>query len=62
VTTPSLLSLDPFAVDQDAVFDAKLLGTWQAGQEGDLCIVQRNGNAYTVLRRIPTASRFRSTP
>jgi len=46
--SPSLLSLDPAVTDQDAVFDANLLGTWQTGQGGDLCIVQRNGSAYTV--------------
>ncbi|MGB9457415.1 MAG: hypothetical protein WCB12_15315 [Bryobacteraceae bacterium] len=48
--SPSLISLDPAVTDQEAVFDPTLLGTWQAGQEGDLCIFQRNGsgNAYTV--------------
>jgi hypothetical protein len=47
--SPSLISLDPAATDQDAVFDATLLGTWEAGQGGDLCIFRRGaGNAYTV--------------
>lgn len=47
--SPSLLSLDPAVTGQEAVFDATLLGTWEAGQGGDLCIFRRgDGNAYTV--------------
>jgi len=47
--TPSLLSLDPAVTDQEAVFDASLLGTWDAGQGGDLCIFRRgDGNTYSV--------------
>jgi len=48
--SPALITLDPAVTDQDAVFDSNLLGTWQAGQDGDLCIIQRSGsgNAYTV--------------
>ena|ERR1017187_725574 len=47
--SPSLLSLDPAVTDQEASFDASLLGTWQTGQGGDLCIFRRgDGNAYTV--------------
>lgn len=47
--SPSLLSLDPAVTDQEASFDATLLGTWLAGQGGDLCIFRRgDGNAYTV--------------
>ncbi|MGB7762478.1 MAG: hypothetical protein WBL61_21770 [Bryobacteraceae bacterium] len=47
--SPSLVSLDPAATDQEAVFDASLLGMWEAGKGGDLCIIRRgDGNAYTV--------------
>jgi len=47
--SPSLISLDPAVTDQEAVFDSTLLGTWEAGQGGDLCIFRRgDGNAYTV--------------
>jgi hypothetical protein len=47
--SPSLISLEPAVTDQQAVFDSTLLGTWEAGQGGDLCIFRRgDGNAYTV--------------
>ena len=47
--SPSLLSLDPAVTDQEAVFDASLLGTWETAQGGDLCIFRHgDGNAYTV--------------
>ena len=47
--SPSLISLDPFVTDQDALFDATLVGTWEVGQGGDLCIFQHgDGNTYTV--------------
>ena len=46
---PALISLDPAVSAQEAVFDSTLLGTWEAGQGGDLCIFRRgDGNAYTV--------------
>jgi len=47
--SPALISLDPAVSDQEAVFDSTLMGTWEAGQGGDLCIFRHgDGNAYTV--------------
>ena len=41
--------MEPAVTEQDAVFDASLLGTWETQQGGDLCILRRgNGNAYAV--------------
>ena len=46
---PALISIDPAVTDQAAVFDASLLGTWQAKQGGDLCVLRRgDGNAYDI--------------
>jgi hypothetical protein len=42
--SPALLSLDPVATDQEAVFDPTLLGTWGANPDTDLCIFRRNGD------------------
>jgi hypothetical protein len=41
--SPALLSLDPLVTDQDAVFDATLLGTWGTSEGKDLCIFRRSG-------------------
>ena len=47
--SPTLISMEPAVTEQDAVFDASLLGTWETEQGGDLCILRRgNGNAYAV--------------
>jgi hypothetical protein len=47
--SPALMTLDPAVTDQEAMFDATLLGTWDAGQGGDLCIFRRgDGDLYTV--------------
>jgi hypothetical protein len=47
--SPELISMEPAVTEQDAVFDASLLGTWETQQGGDLCILRRgNGNAYAV--------------
>ena len=46
---PVLISMEPAGTEQQAVFDASLLGTWETNADGDLCIVRRgNGNTYTV--------------
>ena len=41
--TPALLSLEPVATDQEAVFDPTLLGAWGAKEDKDLCIIRRDG-------------------
>ena len=47
--SPALISLDPAVTDEEAVFDSTLLGTWETGLGGDLCIFRHgDGNAYTV--------------
>ena len=56
--SPALISLDQAVTDQEAVFDSTLLGTWDAGQGGDLCIFRRgDGNAYTVTYISDNSSR-----
>jgi len=47
--SPALISMDAAVGEQDAVFDASLLGNWETKPDGDICIVRRgDGNAYTV--------------
>ncbi|HKE26313.1 MAG TPA: hypothetical protein VKB88_28360 [Bryobacteraceae bacterium] len=47
--SPALISMEPAVTEQEAVFDATLLGNWETKQDGDLCILRRaNGNAYSV--------------
>ena len=43
-STPSLLSLDPVATEQDTKGDATLIGTWEGTDDkGTLCVI-RNGD------------------
>ena len=47
--SPALISMGPAVTEQGAVFDTSLLGTWEAKQGGDLCVLRRGeGNAYVV--------------
>jgi hypothetical protein len=47
--SPALISMDPAVHEKDAVFDPGLLGTWETGQGGDVCILRRgNGNSFAV--------------
>lgn len=46
---PALISMEPAISDQEAVFDASLLGSWEVKQGGDFCTLRRGeGNAYAV--------------
>ena len=43
--TPSVLSLQPVATDQEAGIDAGLIGAWDAGGSDDeVCVIRRNSD------------------
>src|ERR1044071_4341202 len=45
----SLVSLDPFIAEQDAVFDKALTGVWQNAKGDDTYIVRQDGTGYAIL-------------
>jgi hypothetical protein len=53
---PALLSLEPVATDQEAVFDPTLLGTWGTNQDKDLCILRRNGDSGYAITYVSDRS------
>ena len=53
---PALLSLEPVATDQEAVFDPTLLGTWGADHDKDLCIFRRDGDSGYAITYVSDGS------
>lgn len=48
--SPALISMEPAVSEQQTVFDASLLGSWESKQGGDVCILRRgDGNVYAVI-------------
>ncbi len=45
----SLVSLNPFVSDQEAVIDPALIGVWDTGDDGGLLVIRQSGNHYTIL-------------
>lgn len=43
----SLVSLNPFVTDQEAIADPSLAGTWK-GSDGELYVIEQSGPAYTI--------------
>jgi len=42
----TLVSLNPFTTDKEAIVDPRLVGVWSV--EDDLCAISQDGNAYAV--------------
>ncbi len=45
----ALVSVDPLAAEENAVFDPGLVGTWAAtGDKDAVCVIRRAGNGYKI--------------